>query len=243
MKQRRVSQAPYPLLIALALVLAARCWADRPSESHWTTVDHKKVYYLSAGPVDGQPVLLLHGGRFKADTWKKTKTIDRLAQKGYAVVAVDLPGFGESPRSTLPPGKWLGQLLEVLKLERPVIVSPSMSGRFSLPFVTSNPDRVAGFVAVAPVGIAQHQSKLSNITVPILAIWGENDTVIPQAHADLLVTRAPDARKVVVPDAGHALYMDKPDAFHRELLQFLDKLNATGKSANTSKTPSSESRP
>lgn len=96
-----------------------------------------------------------------------------------------------------------------------------MSGRFSLPLVTSNPERLAGFVAVAPVTIPAHSKNLKNITTPTLAIWGENDRTVSLQHADLLVREAPKARKVIIPNAGHAPYMNDAKTFNAKLLAFL----------------------
>lgn len=47
---------------------------------------------------------------------------------------------------------FLERILEELGLERPVLVSPSMSGRFALPFLLLHGDRLGGFVPIAPVG-------------------------------------------------------------------------------------------
>ena len=96
-----------------------------------------------------------------------------------------------------------------------------MSGRFSLPLVTSEPDRLAGFVAVAPVTIPAYRDRLKGLTTPTLAIWGEKDHTVPQAYADLLVNEAKHARKVVIPGAGHASYMKDAKTFNAELLRFL----------------------
>lgn len=201
-------------------------------QSLWTTVDGARVHYLTAGPQDGHPVVLLHGAAFRAETWRETGTLADLAQHGYRALAIDLPGHGESPRSAVQPEQWLGKLLDALEVQRPVIVSPSMSGRFSLPLVTSQPDRLAGFVAVAPVGIAAHRDGLKGITTPTLAIWGEKDRTVPRAHADLLVKEAKQARKVIVPGAGHASYMDDAKTFHAELLRFLENEAAWGSERN-----------
>jgi len=196
---------------------------DTPSR--WTEVASAKVHYREAGPADGTPVVLLHGASFSAATWHEIGTLARLADAGYRAVAVDLPGFGRSPGAPVDYEAWLLQLLDRLGIERAVVVSPSMSGRFSLALVTGAPDRVAGFVAVAPVGIPQHRDRLGRIAVPVLAVWGERDRTVPHAHADLLVGQVPHGRKLVIPNAGHAPYMNDADAFHDALLGSLDELS------------------
>lgn len=189
-------------------------------------VEEAAIHYLAAGPERGLPVVLLHGGRFSAETWRGTKTIHTLAAAGYRVLAVDLPGFGKSPRSKVDPKVFLGKLLERLCPRKPVVLSPSMSGRFSLPLVTTKPESLAGFVAVAPVGIPRHRERLDRIKVPTLIVWGEKDTVIPLEHAALLERRIPGARKIILEGAGHPCYLDKPDQFHAALLAFLKTVSA-----------------
>ena len=59
--------------------------------------------------------------------------------------------------------KFMEALIAGLKLSKPVIVSPSMSGQFSLPFLFSDPEsattRSQGFVAVAPVQTSTYKDK------------------------------------------------------------------------------------
>lgn len=193
--------------------------------SAFIRVGHSDIHYLTAGPKKGRPVLLLHGGRFSAETWREINTIHTLASAGHRVIAVDLPGFGKSPSSTVDRKLFLKQLMDKLSILKPVLVSPSMSGRFSMPLVTSLPETLSGFVAVAPVAIIAHQKKLNLITIPTLAIWGEKDTTIPPSHADILVQKIKNCQKVIIKNAQHPCYLDDPNTFHRELLKFIDRIN------------------
>ena len=113
---------------------------------HELDLDGKKLFYVEAGEKSEPAIVLLHGARYSSKNWRDLGTLERLAAKGYFVVALDLPGFGRSQTSEIERDELLGRILDGLGIERAVLVSPSMSGQFSFPLVTRNPERVAGFV-------------------------------------------------------------------------------------------------
>jgi len=194
-----------------------------PITSKSVKIGSANVHYLEAGSHATHTVVLLHGASFQAQTWRQIGTLDILAKSGYRAVAVDLPGFGESPAADIDPKRWVDDLLTVLEIAQPVLVSPSMSGRVALPWLVEARDACSGWVAVAPVAIPEFAKKLKKITVPVLAIWGEQDALVPEDHADTLVKAVPNGSKAVLRDAGHAAYMNDPGAFHFELLEFLKR--------------------
>lgn len=193
-------------------------------------VDGSPVYTIQAGPPSGQMIVLLHGASFAAETWRRLGTLDRLAEAGLRAIAADAPGYGDSPANeSMDRDRWLDSLLEALGAaeRRPVIVTPSMSGRLALPLVTtSQSQRLGGWVAVAPVGLDTYRDRLAAIRCPVLAIWGERDHVVPLSMQDLLVKSAPNARRIVLREARHPCYLDAPDKFHDELIRFVGAARA-----------------
>ena len=194
-----------------------------PETSHNITIADTHVHYLSAGEESEKYIVLLHGASFTSATWVETGTIDALARTGWHVIAFDLPGYGQSVPSTIPRDRWVQSALDALQIDKPMIVSPSMSGSFTLPFVTKHPNRVAGYIAVAPVGLPNFFDQLSQVTFPVLAIWGEHDRVVPVSHGNIFVQRVEHAKLIIIPNAGHACYMNDPNVFNDRLVGFLEK--------------------
>ncbi len=64
---------------------------------------------------------------------------------------------------------------------------------------------------------------LARVRVPTLVLVGAEDRAFLRA-ADVMAGKIPRATKVVIPDAGHAVNVDQPEAVNRALRDFLDSL-------------------
>ena|SRR6185312_2141828 len=92
----------------------------------------------------------------------------------------------------------------------------------------SAPHRNAIGLAKAARGmLTQHDarviSSLPEIKVPSLVLVGANDTPF-LAASDYMAAKIPGAKKVVLPNAGHAANIDQPEAFNAAVLGFLADL-------------------
>ncbi|KPK30827.1 MAG: hypothetical protein AMK70_13485, partial [Nitrospira bacterium SG8_35_1] len=151
------------------------------------------IHTLQNGPGVGPMVLLLHGKMFKAATWQETGTLTKLADAGYRVMALDMPGFGNSPAADIEPADVLKVAINQASQDRAILLGPSMGGRIVLEFALANVDLVSGLVLVGAVGIQENKERLKEISLPCLAVWGEEDTISPLANGNLLQQEIKDA--------------------------------------------------
>ncbi|HET6829912.1 MAG TPA: alpha/beta fold hydrolase [Solirubrobacterales bacterium] len=111
-----------------------------------------EISYCEAG--EGPPLLCLHGlGGTKASF---LPTLAALAPEGHRVIAIDLPGFGDSSKPHAAPydAPWfatvVGAALDAFGYERANIAGNSMGGRIAIELGMSAPERVDRLVLLAP---------------------------------------------------------------------------------------------
>jgi pimeloyl-ACP methyl ester carboxylesterase len=68
-------------------------------------------------------------------------------------------------------------------------------------------------------------SDLKTVGKPTLIIWGEKDEQIPLSYAQRLHRDIPESHLVIIPDAGHLLLFDAPDAVASALNDFIGSLS------------------
>ncbi|XP_072506469.1 protein ABHD14A [Notamacropus eugenii] len=242
------SKLPKGVLLALGLLITILLYLGLPSLPQpliWTwnsdnvtilaglTHSNSSIFYREVQPLHKPhrlEVVLLHGKAFTSHIWQQLGTLEKLSRRGYRAIALDLPGFGNSfpsPAARTEAGRadLLDQVLQDLKVKKPVLVSPSLSGHYALPFLMRAHGRLNGFVPIAPTFTENYtQKQFSDIKTPTLILYGALDKGLAQESLQKL-RHLPNHSTVKLQDAGHACYLHQPHDFHDALLTFLDKLS------------------
>jgi len=240
-------------------------------------------------------VLLIHGAQHDHSVWIMQSRW--LAHHGYAVLAPDLPGHGRStgPLRTDIRGmaQWAIELLDVLGIDRAVMVGHSMGSLISLEATGLAPERVRGIgligtafpmkvssalldaarsnepaaldminrfsharlvhppgtpgpgfsVFVQNLRLMQRQAagvllndfqacdaytegldRAGSLQCPVLFVLGERDAMTPPKAARTLIDACARATVQHVPQTGHALMSEAPDAVRGALHDWLGSL-------------------
>jgi pimeloyl-ACP methyl ester carboxylesterase/putative sterol carrier protein len=135
--------------------LAATAGDDRPERLRFSSVRTRsgRISILQAGAGPGPPIVCVHGlGATKASF---LPTVAALAG-AHRVIALDLPGFGDSgkPFAARYDARFFAEsvveLLDALGLERAHVAGNSLGGRVALELGLHAPERVDRLVLLAP---------------------------------------------------------------------------------------------
>ena len=118
-------------------------------------VSRATLHCVSAGPVDGSPLLLLHGWPQTWFMWRDV--IPPLAAAGYRVIAADLTGLGDSTRpddgyDKMTVARDMAELMAALGHERYGVVAHDWGGPVAFALAAQFPERVRAMAVFdAPV--------------------------------------------------------------------------------------------
>jgi abhydrolase domain-containing protein 14 len=184
-------------------------------------------------------VVLFHGNAFSLDNWRETKTLDSLTKAGYPTYAIDLPAGRGSKSDKVDEAKFHNYRELVPTVERIfaklgiafrdlVLVGPSMGGGFAVAYSVVHTQRVQALVLLSPalqLGEGEKE-ELAKLEIPVLLLWGDSDTLSPVGELGReLKNILSHSKLVILKDAGHAAYLEKPSEFNEILLDFLGEIS------------------
>src|ERR1700736_5145829 len=204
--------------------------------------DGVEIYYEVHG--GGPALLLTHGYSSTSAMWQRQ--IEALSRH-HKLVLWDMRGHGQSDYPDDPQSYSealtvadMAALLDEVGAKSAIVGGLSLGGYMSLAFYRAHPDRVRALLIIdtgpgfkkddareARGMLTQRDARvielLPEIKVPSLIVVGADDTPF-LAASDYMAAKIPDAKKVVIPAAGHAVNIDQPQAFIEAVLPFLDGL-------------------
>jgi pimeloyl-ACP methyl ester carboxylesterase len=88
----------------------------------------------------------------------------------------------------------------------------------------ANPEVFYGdFLACSKLDITD---AIVELRIPTLVICGDEDKMTPPALSEYLGGHIPGARLALIPEAGHMVMLEKPEAFNASLTEFLNSLTS-----------------
>jgi pimeloyl-ACP methyl ester carboxylesterase len=216
-------------IAALALLLCSPAVAQKTIS--FPTEDGGEIYTDIYGK-GTKAVVLVHGGQFNKETWRKQALI--LADAGFLVLALDLRGYGKShgPGDSDPMDAPLQ--LDVLAAVRYLhkagaktvsVVGGSMGGGAAADAsIASQPGEIDRLVLIG----ASPNGPAEKIKSPILFIVARNDTSgdglrLPGIQKQY--ERAPQPKELIILDgSAHAQFLfqtNQADRVMKEILRFL----------------------
>lgn len=234
--------------------MALSLWLGRPStsiaaaESQFFDAKGVKIHFLIEGT--GEPVVLIHGLDSSARVnWQMPGTIDALA-RDHQVIAIDLPGYGESDKPDDPAAygeQWIDDvilLLDRLNIRKAHIVGYSMGGMVALKLIAEHPERVisgtlggAGWLREDSIlqkiwahmrspgarsisELALTADQLKAIRIPVEILVGDRDPM-KKLYVEPLESVRSDWRVIEIEGVGHLNCIVKKQ-FIDELEKWLD---------------------
>jgi pimeloyl-ACP methyl ester carboxylesterase len=150
------------------LLIVALYWCtlySRPVFGETFDANGVNLHYIVEGK--GQPVVLIHGLYSSAKVnWQMPRIVGLLA-KNYQVIALDLPGHGESDKPTSESAygvemvEDLVRLLDHLNIKKAHVIGYSMGGMIAMKFLAKHQDRVLSGI-VGGMGWLREQSFLQS---------------------------------------------------------------------------------
>ncbi|MCS7479602.1 alpha/beta fold hydrolase [Umezawaea endophytica] len=141
-----------------------------------------ETFVLVSGPVDGPPVVALHGSGGNATTWMADITTWAPHLRVYAVDVIGEPGLSAAVRPELGSAanaEWLDDVLDGLGVDSPAVLGMSLGGWLAVDYASRRPSRVSRLALLAPGGVGRRRYGWVLRALPFFALgaWGRRRVV------------------------------------------------------------------
>jgi pimeloyl-ACP methyl ester carboxylesterase len=107
----------------------------------------------------------------------------------------------------------------------PDFMTPEIAAGYQTPLAVRGWDEAFVGVLRDSGGSAIDVNQLANVEVPVLLIWGENDTWVSLRAGENLHTIMSESQLITYPNVGHLPMEENPEQFNLDLITFLDSTN------------------
>lgn len=148
-------------------------------EVHRVQISDSDIEYLRGG--EGPTLLLLHGFGADKDNWTR---LAKYLTPQFDVIALDLPGFGNSSQDAdldydvLPQVERVKQFADRLQLDDFHLAGSSMGGYIAGNFAKQYTERVASLTLVSPFGVTTSQPSDMFLAIS----QGEPPIIVPRSQ-------------------------------------------------------------
>ena len=160
---------------------------DYPFQPHFMRIDNLQIHYIDEGPVDTDPVLLLHG--VPAWSYLYRHLIKKISESGSRVIAPDLIGFGKSDKllktkshSYQSHVEWITEFINLLNLKEITLFCHDWGSLIGLRIAAQYPDLFARIIVsngMLPTG----EHKIN----PAFSLWKYFARYSPFIPVDLVI--------------------------------------------------------
>ena len=130
-----------------------------PPQGRFLHLSGRTVHTLDEG--EGPPLVLVHGLGGQIGNFSHS-LVERLA-RDFRVIAIDRTGSGYSSRQSADDARLprqaalVAEVIEALRLDRPLVVGHSLGGAVALQLAADRPDLVSGLALIAPATQPQEE--------------------------------------------------------------------------------------
>ncbi len=118
-------------------------------------IDNLQINYYEGGPADAETIVMIHGFGANRDNWLR---FARHFTERYHVIALDLPGFGESSKADAnydvgSQTERLQAFLKALNIEKAHLIGNSMGGHIAALYAARHPEQVLTLALLDNAGV------------------------------------------------------------------------------------------